>query len=41
LILTFPVDQRYWEEFRDGEDPYGTQENREAGRYFFQRFYDL
>lgn len=40
LILTFPVDRQFWEEYRDGQDPYGTQEKSDGGSYFFQRFYD-
>lgn len=41
LILTVPVDKTYWEEFREGTDPYGTQPVDARGRYFFQRYYDL
>jgi SAM-dependent methyltransferase len=41
LILTFPVDRQFWEEYRDGQDPYGTQEKSEGDKYFFQRFYDF
>lgn len=41
LILTIPVDKTYWEEFRDGTDPYGTQPVDAQKRYFFQRYYDL
>ncbi len=40
LILTFPVDRHFWEEYREGQDPYGTQEKQGDNRYFFQRFYD-
>lgn len=39
LIITIPVDRRFWIEYRD-QDYYGTQQKREDG-YFFQRFYDL
>ena len=38
LIITIPVDQHYWEEYRNS-DPYGTQPI-DNGKYFFQRFYD-
>jgi hypothetical protein len=41
LILTIPVDKKYWEEFREGIDPYGTQPTSGNGKYFFQRHYDL
>ena len=41
LILTFPVDQTYREEFMEF-DPYGTQPRDPTGRgFFYQRFYDL
>jgi SAM-dependent methyltransferase len=39
LVLTFPVDRRYWNEFRD-RDYYGTQKPEPIGKYFFQRYYD-
>jgi SAM-dependent methyltransferase len=40
IILTFPVNYRFFEEFRSS-DPYGTQrKNNATGLYFFQRFYD-
>jgi SAM-dependent methyltransferase len=39
LILTVPVDRRFWIEYRD-IDHYGTQAPLENGKYFFQRFYD-
>lgn len=39
LIITVPVDRRFWVEYRE-QDYYGTQQKEEAG-YFFQRFYDL
>jgi hypothetical protein len=39
LILTVPVDRRYWREYRD-RDYYGTQPTSEDGRVFFQRNYD-
>jgi SAM-dependent methyltransferase len=39
LILTVPVDRRYWIEYRE-VDHYGTQTPTEDGKYFFQRFYD-
>ena len=39
LIVTIPVDRRYWLEYR-GSDYYGTQPTAEDGRVFFQRNYD-
>ncbi len=39
LVLTFPVDRKYWVEYRDC-DPYGTQPSDGKGRFFYQRFYD-
>lgn len=40
IILTFPVNYRFFEEFR-ASDPYGTQgKDNETGLFFFQRFYD-
>jgi hypothetical protein len=40
LILTVPVDRRFWSEYRD-KDYYGTQgRSAERGKYFFQHFYD-
>ncbi len=39
LILTVPVDRRYWIEYRE-IDHYGTQAPMQDGNYFFQRFYD-
>ena len=41
LILTLPVDRQFWEEYRDGQDPCGTQEKQENNQFFFQRFCDL
>lgn len=38
LIVTVPVDRRYWIEYRD-VNYYGTQ-SKHGERYFFQRFYD-
>jgi hypothetical protein len=38
LIVTVPVDRRFWIEYRD-KDYYGTQVRR-GDKYFFQRFYD-
>lgn len=40
LVLTFPVDRQFWEEYRYGQDPYGTQAKQD-NKYFFQRFYDI
>ena len=40
LIVTVPVDRRFWKEFRD-RDYYGVDGLASAsGRYFFQRLYD-
>lgn len=40
LILTFPVDRHFWDEYRD-IDPYGTQSKcRNKAGFFFQHFYD-
>lgn len=40
IILSFPVNGNYYEEYRS-HDPYGTQEkDNRTGLYFFQRFYD-
>lgn len=40
IILTFPVNYQFFEEFR-AYDPYGTQDkNNEKELYFFARFYD-
>lgn len=39
LILTVPVDRKFWDEYRDC-DYYGTQPKQLNSRYFFQRFYD-
>lgn len=39
LIITVPVDRRFWIEYRD-QDYYSTQPKENDG-YFFQRFYDL
>lgn len=40
IILTFPVNYQFFEEFRSS-DPYGTQDkSNTTGLYFFQRFYD-
>jgi hypothetical protein len=39
LILTIPVDRKYWLEYRDRDD-YGTQPTTEDGRVFSQRNYD-
>lgn len=40
LIITVPVDRRFWLEYRD-QDYYGLQEGPTApGQHFFQRFYD-
>ena len=40
LIVTVPVDRRYWLEYRN-IDVYGLGEGQtSAGTYFFQRFYD-
>lgn len=39
LILTVPVDRRFWVEYRD-QNHYGVDTPVENGRYFFQRFYD-
>ena len=39
LILTFPVDRKYWIEYRES-DPYGTQQSVGAGRFFYQRWYN-
>lgn len=39
LIITVPVDRRFWIEYRD-QDYYGTQQ-KDKDSYFFQRFYDL
>jgi len=38
LILTVPVDRRYWLEYRD-ENSYNLQSETNQG-YFFQRFFD-
>jgi hypothetical protein len=39
LILTIPVDRRFWLEYRR-DDPYGTQGSARAGQFFFARHYD-
>lgn len=40
LIVTVPVDRRFWLEYRD-RDYYGTHhEPTPSGQHFFQRFYD-
>lgn len=40
IILTFPTNHEFFEEFR-ASDSYGTQDkNDETGLYFFSRFYD-
>jgi len=40
LILTVPVDRKFWNEYRD-RTYYGTQpEQNVQSRFFFQRFYD-
>lgn len=40
LIVTVPVDRRFWQEYRD-EDYYGIHEvPTPSGEYFFQRLYD-
>lgn len=40
LIVTVPVDRRFWHEYRD-EDYYGIHEAATpSGEYFFARFYD-
>ena len=39
LIITVPVDRRFWIEYRN-QDSYGTQPIEKDG-YFFARFYDL
>lgn len=40
LIVTVPVDRRFWHEYRD-HDYYGVHEVPSAsGKYFFQRLYD-
>lgn len=40
IILTFPVNNQFIEEYR-ASDPYGTQDkNSDTDQYFFQRFYD-
>lgn len=39
LILTVPVDRKFWTEYRD-RNYYGSQPENSSGRYFFQRLYD-
>jgi hypothetical protein len=39
LILSIPVDRRFWLEYRQ-EDPYGTQGCARSGQFFFARHYD-
>lgn len=40
MIVTVPVDRRFWNEYRQ-VDHYGIQSDRsETGTYFFQRYYD-
>jgi len=39
LIITVPVDRRYWVEYRE-HDYYGTAGKRGPHGYFFQRYYD-
>lgn len=40
LIVTVPVDRRFWHEYRD-RDYYGSHEvPTPSGKYFFQRLYD-
>lgn len=40
LILTFPVDRQFWEEYRDLAFYGAPKSPSDSGRYFFQRYYD-